>query len=207
MDKTSFDHTKELPLMEAFYTIQGEGAYSGKAAYFIRLGGCDVGCVWCDVKDSWDADKWPLRSVQEIVDEAGNYQSKLVVVTGGEPFMYNLDGLTSELKAKGFHINVETSGAHPFSGTVDWVCLSPKKFKAPMSEWYEMADELKIIIFNESDFKWAEQHAALVDDKCKLLLQPEWSKQEKMTPYIIEYVKQHPKWSISLQTHKYLDIP
>ncbi len=193
--------------MEAFYTIQGEGAYSGKAAYFIRLGGCDVGCVWCDVKDSWDADKWPLRSVQEIVDEAGNYQSKLVVVTGGEPFMYNLDGLTSELKAKGFHINVETSGAHPFSGTVDWVCLSPKKFKAPMSEWYEMADELKIIIFNESDFKWAEQHAALVDDKCKLLLQPEWSKQEKMTPYIIEYVKQHPKWSISLQTHKYLDIP
>ena len=128
MDKTSFDHTKELPLMEAFYTIQGEGAYSGKAAYFIRLGGCDVGCVWCDVKDSWDADKWPLRSVQEIVDEAGNYQSKLVVVTGGEPFMYNLDGLTSELKAKGFHINVETSGAHPFSGTVDWVCLSPKKF-------------------------------------------------------------------------------
>jgi organic radical activating enzyme len=159
------------------------------------------------VKDSWDADKWPLRSVQEIVDEAGNYQSKLVVVTGGEPFMYNLDGLTSELKAKGFHINVETSGAHPFSGTVDWVCLSPKKFKAPMSEWYEMADELKIIIFNESDFKWAEQHAALVDDKCKLLLQPEWSKQEKMTPYIIEYVKQHPKWSISLQTHKYLDIP
>ena len=207
MDKASFDHTKELPLMEAFYTIQGEGAFSGKAAYFIRLGGCDVGCVWCDVKDSWDADKWPLKSVQEIVNEAGNYQSKLVVVTGGEPFMYNLDGLTSELKAKGFHINVETSGAHPFSGTVDWVCLSPKKFKAPMSEWYEMADELKIIIFNESDFKWAEQHAALVDDKCKLLLQPEWSKQEKMTPYIIEYVKQHPKWSISLQTHKYLDIP
>jgi len=193
--------------MEAFYTIQGEGAYSGKAAYFIRLGGCDVGCVWCDVKDSWDADKWPLKSVQEIAAEAGNYQSNLAVVTGGEPFMYNLDGLTSELKAKGFHINVETSGAHPFSGTVDWVCLSPKKFKAPMPEWYEMADELKIIIFNESDFKWAEQHAALVDDKCKLLLQPEWSKQEKMTPYIIEYVKQHPKWSISLQTHKYLDIP
>jgi len=207
MDRSSFDHSLQLPLMEAFYTIQGEGAFSGKPAYFIRLGGCDVGCVWCDVKDSWDANKWPLTKIESIVEEAAIYQTRLAVITGGEPFMYNLEGLTEQLKKSGFQINVETSGAHPYSGQLDWTCLSPKKFKAPLPEWYELADELKIIIYNQSDFKWAEQYAAQMRPDCQLLLQPEWSRQDKMTPYIIEYVKQHPQWSISLQTHKYLDIP
>ena len=153
MDKNSFDPNVELPLMESFYTIQGEGFHSGKAAYFIRLGGCDVGCVWCDVKDSWDADKWPLKNIDEIVDDAYQYESRLAVITGGEPFMYDMHGLTKRLLQKGFPVNVETSGAHPFTGMVDWICLSPKKFKAPLDHWYERADELKIIIFNKSDFK------------------------------------------------------
>ncbi len=166
-----------------------------------------MGCVWCDVKDSWDADKWPLKKVVDIVHEAETHPARLAVITGGEPFMYKMDGLTANLKEKGFYINVETSGAHPFSGAIDWVCLSPKKFKEPLPEWYDKADELKIIIFNKSDFKWAEQHAALVNDKCRLLLQPEWGKQELMTPLIVEYVKENPQWGISLQTHKYLNIP
>ena len=207
MDSSSFDHYEELPLMEAFYTVQGEGTYNGQAAYFIRLGGCDVGCVWCDVKDSWDADKWPLTNIDSIVDEAYKYQSRLAVITGGEPFMYDLHGLTKKLLQKGFYVNVETSGAHPFSGTVDWVCLSPKKFKAPLADWYKRADELKVVIYNKSDFKWAEEHAAQVGPDCKLLLQPEWGKQEEVMPLIVEYVKQHPQWAISLQTHKYLNIP
>jgi organic radical activating enzyme len=207
MDKNSFDPFEELPIMEAFYTIQGEGTHNGQAAYFIRLGGCDVGCVWCDVKDSWDADKWPLQKVEAIVEEAYKYESRLAVITGGEPFMYDMHGLTKRLLQKGFHVNVETSGAYHFSGTVDWVCLSPKKFKAPQNEWYKMADELKIVIYNQSDFKWAEEHAAKVGEDCKLLLQPEWSKQEEVTPMIVDYVKKHPQWGISLQTHKYLNIP
>lgn len=207
MDKNSFDPSVELPIMEAFYTIQGEGTYTGQAAYFIRLGGCDVGCVWCDVKDSWDAEKWPLRKIDDIVEEAYQYKSRLAVITGGEPFMYDMFGLTKRLLQKGFYVNVETSGAHPFSGTVDWVCLSPKKFKAPLEEWYEIANELKVIVFNKSDFAWAEEHAKKVDSKCKLLLQPEWSKRDEMAPLIVEYVKENPKWNISLQSHKYLQIP
>lgn len=207
MDKTAINPAIELPLMEAFYTIQGEGAYSGQAAYFIRLGGCDVGCVWCDVKDSWEADKWPLTSIEEIVNNAKKHPARLVVITGGEPLMYDMSALTATLKNDGFQLNVETSGAHPFSGSWDWVCLSPKKFKAPLPEWYQHANELKVIIYNQSDFKWAEEHASKINSNCKLLLQPEWSKQEKMTSLIVDYVKEHPKWQISLQTHKYLNIP
>ncbi len=207
MLKIAFDPSIELPVMEAFYTIQGEGAFSGQAAYFIRLGGCDVGCVWCDVKESWDANKWPMTSINSIVEEASKFPARLAVITGGEPLMYDMASLTEKLKSAGFLVNVETSGAHPVSGAWDWICLSPKKFKAPLPEWYAHANELKVIIYNQSDFKWAEEHASQINENCKLLLQPEWSKQEKVTPLIVEYVKNNPKWGISLQTHKYLNIP
>lgn len=196
-----------LPLMEAFYTIQGEGTFTGHPAYFIRLGGCDVGCVWCDVKDSWEAGKWPVKSIEEIVAEAETYPGRLVVITGGEPLMYNLDPLTLLLKEKGFTINIETSGTHPFTGSFDWVCFSPKKFKEPHPSIYEKADELKAIVFHKSDIEFAEKHAALVRKDCVRLLQPEWSKAGTMTNLIVEYVKFHPKWKISLQTHKFMDIP
>lgn len=196
-----------LPLMEEFYTIQGEGFHSGKAAYFIRLGGCDVGCHWCDVKESWDAELHPLTSVDTIVANASKYPSKTVVVTGGEPLLYNLDLLTSKLKEAGIKTFIETSGAYPLSGQWDWICLSPKKFKGPMPAIAPLAGELKVIVFNKSDFDWAEEHAKLVSDQCKLYLQPEWSKAEQMTPQIIEYVKNNPKWEVSLQTHKYMNIP
>ncbi len=196
-----------LPVMEAFYTLQGEGHYSGHAAYFIRLGGCDVGCVWCDVKESWDADLHTQYSVEDIVNQASEFPKSIAVITGGEPLMYNLDELTLALKTAGFRTNIETSGAHPFTGSWDWVCFSPKKFKEPLPEIYGKANELKIIIFNKSDFEFAEKYAALVNRECKLFLQPEWDKREKMTPLIIDYIKSNPKWSMSLQTHKYLDIP
>lgn len=196
-----------LPVMEAFYTIQGEGRFTGHPAYFIRLGGCDVGCVWCDVKESWEAWKWPVLSIEEIVAEAEKYPGKLVVITGGEPLMYNLGPLTALLKQKGFSTNIETSGAHPFSGDFDWVCFSPKKFKAPHPSIYEHADELKVVIFHSSDFDFAESHAKKVSSSCELRLQPEWSKSEKFTPLIINYSKNHPNWKISLQTHKFMDIP
>ncbi|AEI46658.1 7-carboxy-7-deazaguanine synthase QueE [Runella slithyformis] len=196
-----------LPLMEAFYTLQGEGYHSGKAAYFIRLGGCDVGCVWCDVKESWEADAHPKVSVENIVSEALRYPARMAVVTGGEPLMHNLDKLTEVLQASGFHTNIETSGAHPMSGRWDWVCFSPKKFKAPHSSVYAQANELKVIVYNKTDFEFAEHHAALVNENCVLLLQPEWSRVQEMTPLIVDYVKQHPQWRVSLQTHKYMDIP
>ena len=196
-----------LPLMEAFYTIQGEGTFTGHPAYFIRLGGCDVGCVWCDVKDSWEAGKWPVKSIEEIVEEAEMFPGRLVVITGGEPLLYDLGPLTSLLKARGFTINIETSGAHPFSGEFDWVCFSPKKFKAPHPSIYEKADELKTIVFHKSDIEFAEKHAALVRPDCVKLLQPEWSKAREMTNLIVDYVKIHPNWKISLQTHKFMDIP
>jgi len=202
--KTRLDY---LPLMEAFYTIQGEGAHQGKAAYFIRLGGCDVGCVWCDVKESWDVNKHPLASIDQIVEEASSYPARLAVITGGEPLMHDLEPLCDALHQKGFIINIETSGAHPLSGQLDWVCLSPKKFKAPLPEFYPQADELKIIIYNKSDFRWAEEHAARVRPDCQLLLQPEWSKSGQMMPQIVDYVKTHPQWKISLQTHKFMQIP
>ncbi len=196
-----------LPLMEAFYTLQGEGYHSGKAAYFIRLGGCDVGCVWCDVKESWDVEAHPKVSIKDIVEEALKYPARMAVVTGGEPLMHNLEQLTEALQAAGFHTNIETSGAHPMSGRWDWVCFSPKKFKAPHPSVYAEAHELKVIVYNKTDFEFAEQHAALVNKECVLLLQPEWSRVQEMTPLIVEYVKQHPQWRVSLQTHKYMDIP
>ncbi len=196
-----------LPLMEEFYTIQGEGFHSGKAAYFIRLGGCDVGCHWCDVKESWNAELHPLTSIDTIVANASKYPAKTVVVTGGEPLLYNLDLLTKRLKAEGIKTFIETSGAYPLSGDWDWICLSPKKFKVPLYAIAPLAGELKVIVFNKSDFDWAEEHANLVSDQCKLYLQPEWSKAELMTPQIIEYVKDHPRWEVSLQTHKYMNIP
>ncbi len=196
-----------LPLMEDFYTIQGEGFYQGQAAYFIRLGGCDVGCVWCDVKESWDASLHPLVSIEEMVRRAAGSGTEMVVVTGGEPVMYDLVPLTVALQNAGLRTNLETSGAYPISGTWNWVCLSPKKFKAPHSSAYTHADELKIIVYNRSDFEWAEQHAAQVGPSCELFLQPEWSREKEMLPLIIEYVKQHPQWKVSLQIHKYMNIP
>lgn len=196
-----------LPLMEDFYTLQGEGYHTGKAAYFIRLGGCDIGCHWCDVKESWDAELHPLTPIEQIVENAKKYAGKAVVVTGGEPLLYNLDALTALLQENGFETYMETSGAYPLSGSWDWICLSPKKFKAPLPEVIEKAGELKVIVFNKSDFKWAEDYAAQVPKSCKLYLQPEWSKASEMAPLIVEYVKENPKWNISLQTHKYLNIP
>lgn len=197
----------KLPVMEVFYTIQGEGHFSGNSAYFIRLGGCDVGCVWCDVKDSWDASRWPTLSVDEIVSQAKESPTRLAVVTGGEPLMYDLTELTTELHASGLQTNIETSGAHPLTGDWDWICFSPKKFMKPRTEFYEMSDELKVVVYNKSDFKWAEEHAALVKPDCLLYLQPEWDKSETVLPEIINYVKDNPQWKISLQTHKFMNIP
>jgi organic radical activating enzyme len=196
-----------LPVMEQFYTIQGEGRNTGRAAYFVRLGGCDVGCFWCDVKESWDAGVHPLMSAAQIVDQAAHHPKGLVVVTGGEPLMYPLDNLTAALKSAGFELALETSGAHPLSGKWDWICFSPKKFKEPKPEFYTQAQELKVIIYNRHDFSWAEQHRQRMNKDALCYLQPEWDKRQEMLPLIIEYVKKNPAWRISLQTHKYLDIP
>ena len=199
-----------LPVMEQFYTLQGEGFHQGRAAYFIRLGGCDVGCVWCDVKESWDANAHPQMSIDEMVHtvETNTQGNKgLVVITGGEPLMHNLDHLTGALQAKGYETNIETSGSSPLSGTWNWICLSPKKFKAPLPEVVAVANELKVVVFNKSDFDWAEQYAAMVSPQCKLFLQPEWDKASLVTPLIIEYIKQHPQWELSLQIHKYINVP
>ena len=196
-----------LPVMEHFYTLQGEGRFTGQASYFIRLGGCDVGCVWCDVKESWDASKHPLIPINEIVASVVASGTKIAVITGGEPMMHNLDALTAMLRSKGIRTHVETSGAHPLSGTWDWICLSPKKFKAPLDEMIAAANESKTVIYNKTDFAWAEQYAAKVSKDCLLYLQPEWSKSAEMNPLIIDHVKENPKWILSLQTHKFLDIP
>lgn len=196
-----------LPIMESFYTLQGEGFHSGKAAWFIRLAGCDVGCVWCDVKESWDEEKHPVRTVESIVDEAAQSPAKIAVITGGEPTLYPLGPLTKALREKGLATHIETSGAHELTGKWDWVCLSPKKFKSPVDSMLSLPDELKIIIFNKSDFQWAEQYAAKMPAKCKLYLQPEWSKCAAMNPEIVKYIKKNPQWELSLQTHKYLQIP
>ena len=196
-----------LPVMESFYTIQGEGYHQGRAAYFIRLGGCDVGCFWCDVKESWNANNHPLVSIEEIVNNAAVHPGRLAVITGGEPLMHPLDELTQQLQSAGFETNIETSGSNTFSGKWNWVCLSPKKFKLPTPEALSKANELKIIIYNLKDFEWAEQHAALVNKNCKLYLQPEWSRSSVMTPHIIEYIKNNPQWEISLQIHKYMHVP
>jgi organic radical activating enzyme len=193
--------------MEMFYTLQGEGYHQGKAAYFIRLAGCDVGCVWCDVKESWDASKHPVFSVEEIVSNALAHTARLAIITGGEPLLYNLDALTTALKKVGFELNIETSGSSPMSGNWDWVCLSPKKFKAPLTESIQAASELKVVIFNTHDFEWAETYAKQVSPNCKLYLQPEWDKSNEITPLVIEYIKAHPKWELSAQLHKYIQVP
>jgi 7-carboxy-7-deazaguanine synthase len=205
----------DLPVMESFYTLQGEGRFQGKAAYFIRLGGCDVGCVWCDVKDSWDAEKHPHLSVDEIVENLQKELSEVkkrdsspfVVITGGEPLMHNLDNLTQAIKEAGYRTHLETSGAHPLTGTWDWICLSPKKFKAPLPDICKEANELKVVIYHPSDFQWAESYANTVHSDCELYLQPEWEKADKMTPLIVEYIQKNPKWTLCLQIHKYINVP
>jgi 7-carboxy-7-deazaguanine synthase len=195
-----------LPLMEAFYTLQGEGYHKGSAAFFIRIGGCDVGCHWCDVKESWDANLHPPTPIEHIVTQAKQY-SDTVVVTGGEPLMWNMDPLCKALHGQGMQVHIETSGAYALTGTWDWFCLSPKKNKRPLQAAYDYADELKVIIYNKDDFKFAEEQAAQVAPSCKLFLQPEWSRREKVMPLIVDYVLANPKWKASLQTHKYLNIP
>jgi organic radical activating enzyme len=199
--------TDMLPVMEHFYTLQGEGAHQGRAAYFIRLGGCDVGCVWCDVKDSWDAGKHPLYKIEDLLFNIKGTPAQIVVITGGEPLLHHLTGLTSALKKSGFKTHIETSGSSPLSGTWDWITLSPKKFKAPLTEVLTQANELKVVVFNRSDFDWAEKHAALVGPACKLYLQPEWDRAAAITPLIIDYIKANPQWQLSLQIHKYINVP
>ncbi|HMR17262.1 MAG: 7-carboxy-7-deazaguanine synthase QueE [Confluentibacter sp.] len=195
-----------LPLMEEFYTIQGEGYHKGTAAYFVRIGGCDVGCHWCDVKESWNANLHPPTDISKIVENAKKH-SKTIVVTGGEPLTWDMGPLTTRLKAEGLQTHIETSGAYKLTGVWDWICLSPKKMKLPTTEIYQKADELKMIIFNKDDFRFAEAQAAKVSKNCILYLQPEWSKREKMIPEIVDYVMKNPQWKVSLQTHKYLNIP
>ncbi|HEY4877228.1 MAG TPA: 7-carboxy-7-deazaguanine synthase QueE [Puia sp.] len=231
--ESTINKAQTLPVMESFYTIQGEGFHQGKAAYFIRLGGCDVGCVWCDVKESWDASKHPQKTIHQIVDEVlktvAGYQlpvagisssdirlrasdneqqtTNIAIVTGGEPLMHDCTELTKQLHRTGFKTHIETSGAYPISGQWDWICFSPKKFKEPLKSIAQLANELKVIIFNKSDFDWAEKYAALVSSSCKLYLQPEWDKSSIVTPLIIEYIKKNPRWEFSLQLHKYINVP
>jgi organic radical activating enzyme len=196
-----------LPVMEHFYTIQGEGFHQGRAAYFIRLGGCDVGCPWCDVKESWEAEKHPLMEVEYIAATVSAAGAPLCVVTGGEPLMHNLEALTAALHAQNIQTNIETSGAYPLSGKWDWICVSPKRFKLPLTECLKAAHELKVVIAHRNDLRFAEEYAAQVNSNCLLYLQPEWSKESEVLPMVIEYVKQHPQWRISLQVHKYMNIP
>jgi organic radical activating enzyme len=206
-DKELLKQGVKLPIMEEFYSIQGEGANTGKAAYFIRVGGCDVGCHWCDVKESWNPNLHPLTDIEQVVTNIQTFPAQSIVITGGEPLLYNLDCLTNKLDNIGVEVFLETSGAHPLSGIWHWICLSPKKNLPPLPEVYERADELKVIIFNKDDIKWAESHAAKVGGNCKLYLQPEWSNRAKMMPIIIDYIMENPRWNMSLQTHKYMQIP
>lgn len=196
-----------LPVMEHFYTLQGEGSHTGRAAYFIRVGGCDVGCHWCDVKESWDAALHPLTSIDLVVAEALKYPCRTMVITGGEPSAYNLFPLTELLKKHGFAVHIETSGAYPLRGHFDWICLSPKKTAPPLPEAFEAAHELKVIVHNRNDLVWAEQNAAKTHPGCELHLQPEWSKRAEMMPLAIDHARQNPKWRVSIQTHKYMNIP
>jgi 7-carboxy-7-deazaguanine synthase len=207
MNRTDFNPHYELPIMEQFYTIQGEGFHTGRAAYFIRIAGCDVGCVWCDVKESWDSNLHPLVKIDDLVQKVKNAKADFVVITGGEPAMYDLSELTKQLKANNVELAIETSGCYALKGEIDWYCFSPKKFKEPCEEAYQKASELKVIIAHPSDFEWAEMHAEKLNKNAKKYLQTEWSKQERFLPLIIEFVKNNPSWKISLQTHKYLNIP
>lgn len=196
-----------LPVMEAFLTLQGEGAYAGSVAYFIRLGGCDVGCVWCDVKASWDAGSHPRVHVEDLVNSAVASGAAIVVVTGGEPFMYDLTSFTISLKKQGLKVHVETAGVYPITGSWDWITFSPKKFKAPIADYYHRSDELKVVVFNKSDYQWAEEHSKHCVPEMGRYLQVEWSKRDKLYESTIEYIKANPKWKMSVQTHKYLNIP
>ena len=196
-----------LPVMEEFYSIQGEGFNSGKAAYFIRTGGCDVSCNWCDAKDSWDAGLFPLQNIDDVISNAIAQPAKAVVITGGEPLNYNLDYLCNRLTSEGIQIFLETSGTCKISGKFDWICLSPKRNSEPLPDFFDIVHELKVIIHEDSDFDWAEKNAKLVNKNCKLYLQPEWSKIENMMPKIIDYILKNPKWEMSLQAHKYMNIP
>lgn len=199
--------TTTLPVMEAFYTLQGEGFHQGRAAYFMRLGGCDVGCFWCDVKESWDASVHPRLTIEDIVKQARGHAGRLAVITGGEPLMHQLNELTHSLHEAGFETNIETSGSSPLSGEWDWICLSPKKFKPPLPEVVQAANELKVVVYNKHDFAWAEKWAAQVSGSCKLYLQPEWSKAAEITPLLVDYIKANPQWELSLQIHKYINVP
>ncbi|HLP20180.1 MAG TPA: 7-carboxy-7-deazaguanine synthase QueE [Chitinophagales bacterium] len=205
--KAPVNPTIALPVMEHFYTIQGEGFYQGSAAYFVRLGGCDVGCPWCDVKESWEAGKHPLISVDDIVAMVVASGAKICVITGGEPLMHNLDELTRVLHSKNVRTNIETSGAYPLSGEWDWICVSPKRFKLPLKECLAAANELKVVIAHRNDLRWAEQNAAGVSPQCRLFLQPEWDDAEEILPLMIDYVKNNQQWELSLQIHKYLNVP
>ena len=210
MDKqteSAVDSGEMLPLMESFYTIQGEGYYSGKAAYFLRIGGCDVGCHWCDVKESWDADLHPPTSIVDILKGIAEYPIDTVVITGGEPLMWDLDKLTTALKDKGLKVHLETSGAYQYSGSFDWVCMSPKKTQAPLEAIKPITSELKVIVNNKHDFIWAEEQRQGLKSDCKLYLQSEWSKREEVIPMIIDFIKENKQWTISLQSHKYMNIP
>lgn len=206
-DPRNISTGSRLPLMESFYTLQGEGFFQGVAAYFIRLGGCDVGCVWCDVKESWPLDTHPMMEVGWIASQAAASGAPIAVVTGGEPAMYDLTQLTESLHMRKLRTHIETSGAYELTGQWDWVCLSPKKFKTPMPSTYSRANELKVVIYNRHDFDWAEFEAVKVGKGCKLFLQPEWSREKQMLPLIVDYVKAHPQWRVSLQVHKYMNIP
>lgn len=205
-EELAIQNGENLPVMEYFYSIQGEGFYAGRPAFFIRLAGCDVGCVWCDVKESWDRADHEVYPVDFLVEKVNESGADFVVITGGEPTMYDLTLLTKKLHEIGVYIAMETSGAYEIIGDIDWVCLSPKKFKAPIESAIQLANELKVIVFNTHDFKWGEQYAEQVNSSCKLYFQPEWERSDEMSMYIIDYIKEFPKWKISLQTHKYLGV-
>ncbi len=206
-EKDIFDGGKKLPVMEEFYTLQGEGYNMGKAAYFVRIGGCDVGCSWCDSKESWNAELFPPLNVDNVVQNAKETQANTVVITGGEPSLYPMDYFTSQLQSNGMLTMVETSGAHKLSGSWDWVCLSPKRNSPPHASVYNIANELKVIIQRKSDLKWAEANAELVNKNIPLFLQPEWSVAKELMPLLTEYIMKNPKWRMSLQSHKYMGIP
>lgn len=201
------DNGLKLPLVEEFYTIQGEGFHTGKAAWFIRLGGCDIGCNWCDSRFSWNPASHPLIDTDILISNAVNSGADSVVITGGEPLIWNLDCLCSGLKKNGLKTFIETSGAYPMSGIWDWICVSPKMNMPPLKSIISRADELKVIIEKIEDFEWAEEQKKMVNSGCRLYLQPEWSKYEKIISSIIEYVKENVEWSISLQSHKFMHIP
>jgi len=207
MIENNITYGEQLPVMELFYSIQGEGKHTGKAAFFIRLAGCDVGCHWCDVKESWNKSKHPLKHIKELVQEVKKSGAPIVIITGGEPTMYPLEKLTQALKKEGLLVHLETSGAYTITGTFDWICVSPKKRKLPLKESLQKADELKVVIYNKDDFNWAENNALDVKENCALFLQPEWSKANSVMHWITGYIKEKPKWVVSLQTHKYLNIP